>query len=393
MREKCLFCDDPPGSREHVFLSALGGRLVSRHATCKTCNTHFASDAGGKIDDLLCKQFLHVRCGLAIWGGRDDPPPAIPQAGTFPDGGEFDLAPGFVPVLRAPRIPDGLKPGSEFHVSTRNVEEAKRIKEILKARGLNPEVKNAERVRRKAPMVHFKLSLGGQVGLRSAGKTAVIGACVLYGNEKARRLVDPAVIDAIHHGCPDIANFAEWDYANEWPLPIAMRPYKNAPEAQTSGFEHTLVIGDVQDISVAYIEFFGGIRFSIKLGRRSGLTPRGLALNPRAMKSSRFVLTPEMPLQYNERNPASLKAEFDASCKGLNTAFNNIFQQWQSDSHKQYYDELADKLEDRLMSAGDDEAAREAVFRQWTEEVTLIEFGGSWREDLDVADFDDDPPG
>ena len=77
---ECLFCNESPqkGSLEHVFLSSLGGRLVSRMVTCQTCNNNFAT--GEKIEDSVAESFAIIRCALMIWSGRDQEPPYIPNA-------------------------------------------------------------------------------------------------------------------------------------------------------------------------------------------------------------------------------------------------------------------------------------------------------------------------
>jgi hypothetical protein len=389
--EKCLFCDSPPNSDEHVFLSALGGRLLTRHATCQKCNGHFSRPEGGKIDDLLAEQFLHVRCGLAIWSGRNDPPPSIFRVGKLPDGTEFDLAPGFVPLPRASQIPKNLKDGSNIYMSARTVGEARKIIDILEMRGFQTHVKKLEQLRSKAPWLHFDIRLGGADGFRSAGKTAVIGACVLYGNEAARKIVSDSVLQAIYCGSPDIASLAGWDYTNVWPAFSTMTPHPKTPDARPSGFEHTLIIGDVGDSCVAYVEYFGGFRFSIRLGECSRMPAKGLAVNPRSPRSARFLLTPQMPNCYCKRLPDSLKVEFVCASKGLHTALNRVLEKWHMDSHSQHYQELSSELQDRLAIAGDNETDREVILGKWAEEVASIEFGTLWREELDVTDLDEGP--
>ncbi len=284
-----------------------------------------------------------------------------------------------------------MKPGSEFSAAARDLEDVKRITEILRKRGLNPKIGKAERVTSKAPGLNFNLSFGSREGFRSAGKSAVTGACVLYGNEMARSMLNPEVNQAIHDGDPDISRFVGWNYVDEWPRPATATPHSKTPYAQRSGFEHSLISGDVGDTWVAYVEFFGGIRFSVNLGRRSGLPPKGLALNPRALKPERFEIIPEMPQSYHKRHPESLREEQGSSLKGLGASMCNILSQWQKDSHRQYYEELTAELVAQLASVGDDATVRQTVLDRWTEKVASVEFGGSWREDLSVTDLDNGP--
>ena len=387
--EKCLFCENEPNSNEHVFLAALGGRLVSRHATCRECNGYFASSEGGKIDDGFAEQFIAIRCGLAIWSGRNKPPPTIQRAGAFQDGVEFDFAPGFIPALRAPSIPKNLETGVEQQFWARDITEARKVIQISNKRGFNLEIKNVKRVQRKAPETYIEVNLGGSAGLRSAAKAAVTGACVFYGNEQARTKIDSSVLQAIYKNDPDISTLAGWDFTNEWPTPTSISAHPKTPDAQLSGFEHSLVIGDVADDWVAYVKFFGGFCFSVHLGSRSGLPAKGLAVNPRAMKSERFDLAVSMPEYYKCRNQDSTRTEFGDVSNRFQSALENIMERWRAEDQQKHYEQQADDLNKQLMSVGDDDTKRNAVIRRWAEKIITLEFGESWYETLDVADLDD----
>jgi len=387
--EKCLFCNQPPGSLEHVFLSALGGRLATRQATCQTCNSNFACANSGKIDDELADQFIALRCGLAIWSGRNAPPPTIPNAGEFPGGGEFDLAPGFVPILRAPRVPTHVASGDQVKLVARNERDIKRIKQIFEARGQAADIVTSERIRQRAPMIQLPLKFGGEAGIRSAAKTAVIGACVLYGNITVNQMVEPKLLELIKNGGQEIFEFAGWDYTNDWPWIDQTQPHPRNPDATPSGFEHTLIIGDVGDNCVAYVEFFGGLKFSVRLCSPIGLQPKGLSINPRALRSERFLPRFKMPQSYCRRYRYVLRDEFEASSKELERTISNVMKKWSEDSRSQYYKDLTEDLQNRLNSVGDDPTLRQDIVHKWAEEVATIELGGSWSEALDLTDLDD----
>jgi hypothetical protein len=386
--EKCLFCNQPPGSLEHVFLSALGGRIATRHATCQTCNSNFACATSGKIDDELADQFITLRCGLAIWSGRNAPPPTIPKVGELPGGGEFDLAPGFVPILRTPRVPTDIANGAQSKLVARNGEDIKRIKQILAARGLTADILNSEKVRQRAPMIMLPQKFGGEAGIRSAAKTAVVGACVLYGNIRVNQIVEPRLLELIKNGGQEIFEFAGWDYTNDWPRIDQVQPHPRNPDATPSGFEHTLIIGNVGDSCVAYVEFFGGLKFSVLLCSRSGLQPKGFSINPRALRSERFLPSFNMPQSYRRRYRYVLRDEFEASSKALERAISNVMKKWSEDAHRQYYEDSEEDLQNRLQSAGDDHTLREEIVHKWAEEVAVIELGGSWSEAVDLTDLD-----
>jgi hypothetical protein len=77
--------------------------------------------------------------------------------------------------------------------------------------------------------------------------------------------------------------------------------------------------------------------------------------------------------------------------KGLGEAVSRILEQWPRDSHKQCYEALATELESLLSTAGNDENVRRTAVERWLEKVMLIEFGATWKEDLNLDDIDDNP--
>jgi len=235
---RCLFCDCEltPGSEEHVFLSALGGRVATYRATCQACNNSFANDQTGKIDDALAEGFKQVRNGLKIWSGRNAAPPTLLKVGSMPNGAEFDLAPAFVPVMRVGHVPSTLSVGSVHQLIARDLVDAKRLTDIVSKRGFSAEIQDPTRVQQKVPPVHFSLSFNGPKVWRCVAKTAVVGFVVLYGNEQARAFVSEGLRASIRYGTPAIDNFAGWDFTNEWPSLLGLDAYQRTPGVQPSGF-------------------------------------------------------------------------------------------------------------------------------------------------------------
>ena len=391
--ERCLFCDCDlaTGSEEHVFLSALGGRIATHRATCNQCNNAFASDETGKVDDALAEAFKEVRNGLKIWSGRNGPPPTLQRAGTMLDGSEIDLAPGFVPVLRPGRLPAAshLITGSEVKLVARNEADAKRLLDILSRRGISATNGSATRVWEKAPTIHLSVSFDGPKVWRTVAKTAVVAFVVLYGNEQARHLTSKDLRHSIRYGTPSIDNFVGWDFINDWPVINSLQPHPKTPAAQPSGFEHSLVITDVQGHSVAYVTFFGSWRFSVLLGPKTNLAMRGLAINPRSLKPARFIITGQEPGSYVPKSPSSFAAENADIQRGVKDAFDRAFHQWSDESRADYAQLLADELGAILEESGEDEARRAAAIRTFAEMVATVELGATWATDLDTI-FDED---
>lgn len=392
--EKCLFCHadlSPAGSEEHVFLSTIGGRLITHKATCSICNNDFATAATGKLDDTFAESFIQVRNALKMWSGRDEPPPTITRAGRLSDGTEFDFAPGLVPVAREAKIPDisVSSPGTSHRVVARDIKDAKRVLDIFSKRGYNVQVSGARRVREKAPGTKLAFRFVGPKAFRAAAKAAVLSVCVLYGNERAREKVDPALWSAIKKGQPDICLYAGWDYINVWPVIKEVAPHQRTPNARLSGFEHLVVVTDVGDSWIAYIEFFGGFTFSVRLGACSGLATRGLAVNPRSSTPARFVVSAEPDIKYQSRNPESYKAEFNLISNGIKNAFERVLEKWRHESQESYFHDLSQELLNQIIAVGDSEEARTAIIRAWAEKIATIEMGDSWAEDLDTT-FNED---
>jgi len=390
---KCLFCDADlsPGSEEHVFLSALGGRLVTSKATCGVCNNDFANDITGKLDDAFAENFVHVRNALRIWSGRNKPPPTINRDGKLSGGIEYDLAPGMVPVVRKAQLPDTslLLEGTSHRVVARDIEDSKRVLKILSKRDINVKVSGALRVQEKAPQTEFNISIHGPTTFRAAAKAAVLSVCVLYGNEQTHEEIDSDLFSAIKNGHPDICLYAGWEYTNCWPIIKDVAPHKRTPSAHLSGFEHSVMITDVNDGWIAYVEFFGGFRFSIRLGASSGLPNRGLSVNPRSSKPERFVILAEPPAKYCSKNQESYKTEFDFVSNGYNNAFDRVLNQWQQESRKDYFQKLSQELLTQIATAHSEET-RISIIRDWAGKVAALEMGNSWAEDMDLSFNEDD---
>lgn len=390
--EKCVFCDSDllPGSEEHVFLSALGGRIATYRALCEQCNNAFANAQTGKVDDALAKGFEEIRNGLKVWSGRNGPPPTLIKAGTTPEGIEFDLAPGFVPVVRTGRLPNQLPVGSEHTLAARDEADARRMLDILAKRGISAKVGSATHVQQKVGQVHRSLSFDGTKVWRSIAKTAVVSFVVLYGNEQARRFVSPELRRAVRHGTPTIANFAGWDFTNEWPAFVSLEPHSKTPQAQPSGFEHSVVIADVGENSVAYVTLFGGFRFSVVLGTRTHLPVRGLAINPRAPRPARFIVNARAPERYAPRYDGSLASEQAQVQGGIQQAFGCAMQKWQEEAHASYAEELANDLLARIEQAGEGEAARTLAINEFAMKLAEVELGSGWSTDLGNLFIEDD---
>ncbi len=389
--DQCIFCNAPlsPGSEEHVFLAALGGRIVTRRAMCIQCNNAFAADA--KVDDSLADSLLIARCGLNIWSGRRKPPPTIRNVGVLDDGSPYDYAPGFVPVLRPSKIPPlGAIPSSTT-MSAKDEADVKRIINILRARGEPIQISEMRRVQQQAPSAQLEISIPGPTIYRSIGKTALTAACILYGNNVVRERSDVNLRAASRTGIPDITSFVGWDYVNEWPRDLTYLAHGDGTEAATSGFEHSVFICEVEADWIAYIGLFGRFRFSVWLGPASGLPSKGIAVNPRAGAGGRMVVRATPPATYHRRSPLSFKDEHQIIMAGIHDAFTSIMSVATAEAQEKWFASLAEDLAMRVTQAQNESSANEAL-SAWSEMVAAIHLGERWEEMLDSTIIDEVDP-
>ncbi len=140
---------------------------------------------------------------------------------------------------------------------------------------------------------------------------------------------------------------------------------------------------------MGYVTLFGGWRFSVVLGPKTGLPTRGVALNPRSSKPARFVVESDAPTLYVQRRASSFKDEHAKVLCGIQEAFNRTMERWSSESNEEYSAHLYAELTDELALTGDDEAHRAEVIKQFAMKLATIELGQSWEVDLDTI-FDED---
>ncbi len=384
-KEQCIFCDEAlaPGSPEHVFMSALGGRLVTKHAICADCNNGFSSSAGGLIDNALADAFVIVRCALNIWTGRNQPPPTIERAGTMDDGTEYDLGPGLVPFLRPAKIPKVIPLGpNQFVANSRD--DAGRILDILGKRGLRAAQLEPKAVSEKVPGTHLQMKLELRKICRSLAKTALTAACVVYGNASVRRAADKSLLVSIRQGTPDINDFAGIDYTGEWPSEVRWTSSNEDSDVSPSGFEHSVMFADVGPDWVAYVSIFGDFRFSVRLGDSSGLPPAALALDPRAKKQSRFSGTFVIPNSFMRPVNGRYLAEFDQISQAVNQVMNNILRRWHSDSQTQLDSNRNAELKEAIEACGESRDQINEAIARVLEKWMMIERGERWQEDIEI---------
>lgn len=381
---QCVFCNVvlAPGSLEHVFLAALGGRVATREATCSRCNNAFAGNELGSPDNHVAEVFKLLRNALGIWSGRNQPPPTILRAGTMERGLEYDLGPHLVPLPRTAQIPQdaALADGSTITVSVKDEADAKRVVDIMRKRGHTAKITSAVSVSAKVPPVSISLKFEEAKLARSISKTAIAGACVMYGNTWVRASVAETVRAATINAGLDARTSAGWDYTSPWPQNIALTPKHGAASSELAGFEHMLMIGDVDGRLLAYVALFGGFRFTVNLGPAAGAEPRGMAVNP--LDNSRFDVRFDLPLSFRTRTSTTYREEFSLLGASCNAALTAVLEHWNHTARKQRADDLAAELTRAVELAGADDTDRQAAMRAWMEKTATVELGEEWETAL-----------
>lgn len=384
---KCIFCDISfdKGSLEHVFPSALGGRITTTHATCKSCNNLFSEASSDAVEIALADNFLYIRNALNVWSGRGKPPPTIKEAGQFDDGITYDLAPNLTPIVSKSKIPSKEETDNKtvFNLVARDVDDANRIVDILKKRGLNIGDINAKYVTTKAPIIRASIKFEGNKIFRAIAKIAVVSYVVLYGNSRARTDIYLPLRESIRNGDPEITKYCGWDYTNDFPTIENLHPHEKTPDAIQCGFEHTIFITNVNHQLVAYIKLFGEFNFSIILGNHSSITPKCLSLNPTAGKSSRFNIVFTPPLSYIPKHIDSFKIEHELVWEKVQIAMSAIVERCQVLSTQEYIKSLSQELMISVQTASIDSEIPE-IIRTFSEKLSHIENGLAWEEEIDI---------
>lgn len=382
--EWCVLCEPttlkPAASVEHVFLSALGGRITTTRALCQTCNNGFSEQ-----DDELAQFCLIARNALRIVPGRGGSPPMIRNATEDADhpGVFCDMAPGLTPVPQSARIPPKatVVPGNEYVIPAKDDDDVSRVKAIFKQRGHGEEIVSSNAVIAKVAPFFRPVSLTDK-GLSSIGKTAITSAVVLFGNALVTAKVSPQVRSMIRESNRGIRNFAGFGFSTEWPLLLNKKEHPRTPGARSSDFDHSVVLADVGAHWVAYVEFFGGYRFVIVLGPRSGLDPACLIVNPTSTVCWRLTADVVAPATFVSPD---LKRDRAATTLSVQTTTQRALEVAYEEGREKNASQYRDELIEMLLDAGSTESERDSVITEWMMKVATIESGLPWTTPLDLS--------
>ena len=389
---KCVLCDytllpPPDGSEEHVFLSSLGGRLVTTRAICALCNNAFATSETEYADTVVSNFFEAPRNFLNIISGRRKPPPTIENLYDAASGHHYDLAPGMVPVPRRLQLPrtERLVKGSEHNLIARTEAEAVRAREILALRKIEVEKFVAYAASHKLGPLNYQMRLSNKnAAYRSFAKTAIVGGVVLYGNNVIRKKVSNELRSSTRFGAGNIRNFVRAAVTSDWVFFVNARAHPGFSTPSPSGFEHSIVFADIGGRWQAFLQFFGGFRFCVDLGEASGLPTRWIIVNPRSPVHAPYDADIGLPEEVLLAAVA-LEAQHDPDVVSqFLTALSRVLEVCDDEGMRRQAELRTEEFSNELEAAGDDEAAREEVMARLSQKIAMIDSGGVWREPIDL---------
>lgn len=386
--EQCLFCDARfpvgAGSPEHVFLSSIGGRVVTKHAICAACNNAFSSSETDNSDQALRSLLLHACNALNISSGRRGLPPTIERAYEARPGVYFDLAPGLAPIARRAVIPKSgdLTVGSIHNVIASSAADGKRVLNVLRLRGIEAEIVKPTMVSEILPTFSIPMQFNVQSVARCVAKTAVVAASVIYGNQAANQYIQSGLRLGARSAASDMRPFVAFGYQAPWVRLENLRAHPDTPTAETSGFEHSVALTDVGMRWIAFVEFFGAYRFTVDLGPKSSLPPSALIVNPRAY--TRSVLQADVVAPHEYFHPTSALSEQGiAAASDIRRATLRAFDDCYKSGRAAKAEQLGEDLMDMLDAAGESAEMRDAALAAWATKLATLESGGKWHEAID----------
>jgi hypothetical protein len=203
----CIFCDallNEGTKPEHILLNALGGRKATTRVVCSRCNGSF----GSTIDNEVTDQVEVLRNMLGLESGSGKLPPALRQvkAGTDTINLKGD---GTLELVAKPFEITQLADGSfNLNITARSIDDlAEHVPNIAAKLKCSEEkvieilgAATATNISRRPGVVHFPMSFGGELAIRSFAKSCLVSWATAVGNDEVKSAVFDATRNFVVNG-------------------------------------------------------------------------------------------------------------------------------------------------------------------------------------------------
>jgi hypothetical protein len=358
----CIYCNSEGfesgrGSEEHVILSSLGGKKGSKNICCQTCNNKY----GVEIDEELSKELSLFSTMLGITTGRNKPAPTHNRIASHSgkdydiiSGGSFKLSKADVKITDRDDIN-----GQEVSITAGNEKQAINIlNQVLGKFDMSIDdfqSLDAKSVRSYIPIVHQRISLGGEKQHRSIVKMMLTYAATLMSPERLRSGCFSAVIEYIKGNNPSYDGI-QFDTVTTFP---------KEPALDAVNHRIFFIASESLKLAVGLIEIYGKLRFSAILSDEweGGALGKAYAVDPVTgrQENIEFNVTDELFTSLNRRY-------LDVnSCKNSIGQLIEVFQKRQTD---EVISRISKKAVDRHM-VGKGEYITKEMIEQVSQEVAL----------------------
>lgn len=259
----CVYCSrELDGSDEHVLLSSLGGRLVSKWISCLACNNRLGS--GPHVSLFTPLHPLLLMAGARDGQGRVHAPLA---GGTDSQGNEIEMWSGGEIRLRGRRVErrprdDGRE---DVVVYANSVEEAMQVaKGIARKKGTDFEIADATHTIDAPPRWQFApISIGGGDHWRAIGSMAL--ALLAYAVRTESLLGDEDIAEVLKYVNGDAEVRCVW-----WALGIDLGLPEWALPASEPGLRNVIAVSadPGSGAVIGRVVLLGHLQFEVVLSNR-----------------------------------------------------------------------------------------------------------------------------
>lgn len=376
----CVYCSSEnfelgKGSKEHVILSSLGGRKISRNICCIKCNIRY----GNEIDVSMSEPYQHFSTMLGIKTGRNKDAPTIRNAGEI-GGRKFNVLPkGEIEYSSPLRNVKETKKGLDISVSGRNEKELiSLLSNIYKSNNIDLSKVNeikAKSVLTKSPTIKGRFLFGESTQYRSVAKMLLTYMATMISPERLRSGIFQEIIDYIK-GSKGIHPV--------WVETSDMRQFPSI-----SNINHRIFIFASKSKRTVYgcLELFGNIRYSAILSNKWSAVDinKCYIINPITQESKEYEVEQiiNIPIGFSDRRSLEGKMEL------LTSQFKRLIKIIEERQHKASQEEMLNTVFEKYNLTGLKDI-NESIFKQaineYFERLSCIYLGTEFEEEISIQE-------